>query len=46
MDHAAHITEMRNVCQIFKRKCEGKHLEGTFIHGKKVSEKHVFKFFH
>jgi hypothetical protein len=38
MDHAALITEVRNVCQIFKRKCKGKHLEGMFIHGKKLSE--------
>ena len=38
MDHAAHVTEMRNVCQIKKKKSREKHVENIFMYGKKVSK--------
>lgn len=38
MDHAEHVAEMRNVCQIFNMKRNGKNLEGVFIYGEKILE--------
>lgn len=35
MVHAECVAEVRNVCPIFRSKCEEKHLEGIFIYGKK-----------